>query len=253
MKDILRLIRNFCFSNQSRKIQSLIILKNICLPDYRLCWPQMDWWTNRYFNRYLRSVGELPDGLNTHRKWMLLQLLRMISGVEGDTAECGVYKGASSWLICDFKRKNNIAGKHYLFDSFQGLSVPTENDGKFWREGALTAGESEVIDNLNEFLDMVELMPGWIPNKFAEVSSRSFSFVHVDVDLEKPTKDSIDFFYPRLNIGGIFLCDDYGFDTCPGATKVIDEFLQSKPEKMIHLDNGGGFFIKGKKVFNNLS
>lgn len=48
------------------------------------------------------------------------------------------------------------------------------------------------------------------------------------VDLYEPTKDSIEFFYDKLNVGGIFLCDDYGFTSCPGATKAIDEFLVDK-------------------------
>ena len=53
------------------------------------------------------------------------------------------------------------------------------------------------------------------------------------------------FFYPRLVPGGIVVCDDYGFPTCPGATSAVDEFLADKPEKMLSLASGGGFAIKG--------
>src|ERR1700677_3816631 len=35
------------------------------------------------------------------RKWCLKYLLKLIEAVPGDTAECGVYKGASSYLICE--------------------------------------------------------------------------------------------------------------------------------------------------------
>ena len=80
------------------------------------------------------------------------------------------------------------------------------------------------------------------------MAAKQFSFVHVDVDLEQPTRDSIEFFYDRLTIGAIFLCDDYACTTCPGATAVIDEYLKAKPEKMIRLPGGGGFFIKGTKT-----
>jgi hypothetical protein len=98
---------------------------------------------------------------------------------------------------------------------------------------------------------MIQIMRGWIPSRFAEVAEKKFSFVHIDVDLEKPTRDSLEFFYPRLSDGGILLCDDYGFDTCPGVTAAIDEFLALKPEKPIQLDAGGCFFIKGKGVYDN--
>ena len=43
-------------------------------------------------------------------------------------------------------------------------------------------------------------------------------------------------------------CDDYACTTCPGATKALDDFLKDRPEKMIALDAGAGFFIKGQVV-----
>ena len=50
-----------------------------------------------------------------------------------------------------------------------------------------------------------------IPTRFDEVADRSFCFVHVDVDLFEPTRESIAFFYPRMVPGGVMLFDDYGF------------------------------------------
>jgi hypothetical protein len=48
-----------------------------------------------------------------------------------------------------------------------------------------------------------------------------------------------------MNEGGVIVCDDYGFTSCPGATKAVNQLLQNKPEKMISLSGGGGFLIKG--------
>lgn len=76
------------------------------------------------------------------------------------------------------------------------------------------------------------------------IETLEFSFVHIDVDLYQPTYDSIAFFYPRMNSGGILVCDDYGFTSCPCATKAVDEFLFDKPEKMISMSGGGGLMIK---------
>src|SRR6266536_453287 len=52
-----------------------------------------DFW--RFYTRYV--------GIDTHeaeRKYCLSNLLHLADDVEGDTAEAGVYKGASSYLIC---------------------------------------------------------------------------------------------------------------------------------------------------------
>ena len=64
------------------------------------------------------------------------------------------------------------------------------------------------------------------------------------MDLFQPTLDSLEFFYQRTNKGGVIICDDYGFSSCPGASKAVDQFLENKKEKMLFLSGGGGFFIK---------
>jgi hypothetical protein len=66
----------------------------------------------------------------------------------------------------------------------------------------------------------------------------------VDVDLYEATLGSLDFFYPRLVPGGMLVCDDYGFTTCPGATRAVDEFMSGRPEPIIHLPTGQGLVIK---------
>ena len=218
------------------------------MPAYRLAWYQVDWWVDPEFEKLLERFGE-PRSLNAHRKWMVGQLVRLTAALPGDTAECGVYKGASSWLIADANRKSDAgrARVHHVFDSFEGLSEPGDNDLPYWSRGALACGLDEVRAALAEFGDSVRFYRGWIPSRFAEVEGTAFCFVHIDVDLYQPTRDSIAFFYERLTPGGVLVCDDYGFATCPGATRACDELLATKREKMIRLPDGGGFFIKGTK------
>lgn len=245
MIELLRFLKNIASVDEGRRLSALKAIADRLLPDYRLTWPQMAWWDDESFNGYLDEFGERA-GFNTHRRWMLSQLLRLISSVPGNTAECGVFEGSSSWLICSgVQRKGRT---HHLFDSFQGLSAPAEKDGGYWQQGDLAAGEEVVAAKLASFKDMIVFHKGWIPDRFTDVADEQFAFVHVDVDLRQPTFDSIEFFYQRLSPGGILLCDDYGFTSCPGATEAADSFLADKPEKMIALDAGGGFFIKGLPV-----
>jgi O-methyltransferase len=214
------------------------------LPEYRFKWPQMDWWNDAEFTAYLARFGEL-EGNDTDRRYTVAQLLRLVSAVEGDTAEVGAFKGAMSWLIC---KAGGHARVHHIFDSFEGLSEPSAIDGEHWSKGDLSCGEDAVHRNLAQFAGQFRTYKGWVPKRFPEVEAARFAFVHIDVDLYQPTRDSIEFFHPRLNVGGILICDDYGFSTCPGATKACNDFLASKPEKMIGLSGGGGFLIKGAQT-----
>jgi O-methyltransferase len=229
------------------RFYALVKLGRWLMPEYRFHWPQIDWWRNHNFNDYLQRFGELR-ALNSDRRWMVYQLMRLIADVPGDTAECGVFQGAGSYLIA---RSAGIhpqhARTHFVFDSFQGLSAPALPDGSYWQTGDLACGLDRVKANL-QTVNNVSWHQGWIPERFPDVAGRKFSFVHIDVDLYEPTRDSIQFFYPRMSTGGIIVCDDYGFTTCPGAIKAVDEFLADKPEKMISLPSGGGFLVKDCKT-----
>ncbi len=226
------------------RFQLLVRLGAWLYPGFRFKWPQLAWLDDREFNAFLARFGE-QSGLNAERRWMVKELLRLVADVPGDTAECGAFEGAGSYIIC----KANAASQrhrrhHHIFDSFEGMSAPVARDGSFWSRGDMARGEDLVRRNLAEFRD-VTLHKGWIPARFPDVADRRFAFVHIDVDLYEPTRDSIAFFYERLNPGGILVCDDYGFTTCPGATAAVHEFLDGKPEAMIALTGGAGYFVKG--------
>ena len=53
----------------------------------------------------------------------------VINNIEGDMVECGVWRGGSSMLIALtlLKFKNN-SRKLYLYDTFEGMSTPTDID-----------------------------------------------------------------------------------------------------------------------------
>lgn len=191
-----------------------------------------------FFDYYHKFVGKSYNSAD--RKFFLRSLLSLVDHLPGDTAECGAYYGASSWLICEHFRGADKT--HHVFDSFEGLSAPSASDGGFWRQGDMKVGEDIVRERLAKY--DVTIYKGWIPERFAEIINNRFCFVHVDVDLYQPSLDSLHFFYPRLICGGIILCDDYGFATCPGAKEAFDKYMADKPEEIIHAPTGQGFIVK---------
>ncbi len=198
------------------------------------------WLTDEEFfafhRRFVGDTRHTADG-----KFFLRSLLGLVEHLPGDTAECGAYRGASSWLICErFKRSEK---RHFVFDSCEGLSAPGPVDGHHWTKGDLCMPEDVLRANLSSF-PAATILRGWIPSRFAEVADRRFCFVHIDVDLYQPTLDAVSFFYQRMVEGGIILFDDYGCVDCPGATAAIDRMMTGKPEKIIDVPTGQAFVVK---------
>lgn len=192
--------------------------------------------------------GSEPPTRILDRRFTLINFARSVRDLDGSTAECGVYRGVGSALICKALEGTYREGrKHLGFDSFAGLPAPTAPDlpakQQAWQEGDFKTVETDTRRALAGF-PFCDLVQGWIPACFAPAASRTFRLVHIDVDLYDPTKASLEFFYPRMVDRGVLLFDDYGHVTCPGARKAIDEFFQSRPEKVVELTCGQAFVIR---------
>jgi O-methyltransferase len=186
--------------------------------------------------------GDLP-GLPLDCCQLLFSVARGVGArhVSGDTAECGVRYGKSSFFILNGLR--DPQRPHHLCDSFEGLSQPTAADAETggrrdaWAAGDLEADERITREQLKDF-PQCQFHRGWIPECFAGLENRRFALVHIDVDLYEPTRAAFEFFYPRLSPGGVMICDDYGFASCPGARKAVDEYFADKPDVPIELPSG---------------
>jgi Macrocin-O-methyltransferase (TylF) len=181
------------------------------------------------------------------RKFAMKELLKLALPLDGDVAECGVFRGASAFLLAKGIASLAPEKKLHLFDSFAGLSEPKpELDGSHWHSGDLACGLAEVASNLKQYANLIVFQPGWIPEKFSEASEKQFCFVHVDVDLFAPTHDALAFFGPRMVPGGLIVCDDYGFETCPGARRAMDEYARASGQTVVHLPTGQGIISVGR-------
>lgn len=186
--------------------------------------------------------GDMP-GATLDRSQLLFSVAKSIAarGIAGDSVECGVRYGKSSYFILHGLR--DAQRPHHLCDSFAGLSAPTAadtaNGGRrdVWRAGDLSVNEPVVQTNLKDF-PQCQFHRGWIPACFAGLEANKFALVHVDVDLYEPTLAAFEFFYPRLVPGGMMVCDDYGFASCPGARKAVDEYFSGRPDALIELPSG---------------
>lgn len=216
---------------------------------FRLYNKNLNWYKDAEYQKTWAGFAESKGEKNIHeRRFNLFNFARALRSVPGDLVECGLFKGAGSYLML---AASAGTGKHlHGFDSFEGLSAPKAEDRTktseafVWQENDLAVGEEIVERNLAEFAGQFTLYKGWIPERFSSVADRKFSLVHIDVDLYEPTLAAAEFFFSRLQPGGLIVCDDYGFDTCPGATKAMDQVAAHHGLSTVHLTTGQGLLFK---------
>lgn len=211
-----------------------------------------------YFEGLKQAKVEWSDNLPKQcRFYSLQQSVEFVlkQDLIGDFAECGCWKGHSSYIIASILYGNQFVGEFHIFDIFEGgLSVKDTEDKNLRfelnrqaleRESKIFfSTEEEVKANLSSF-QFIRLYKGWIPERFKEVANKKFAFVHIDVDLYQPTRDSLEFFYPKLPKNGCIVVDDYGYCQFPGSKKAVDEFLKNNSCYMFYeLPMGGCFIIK---------
>src|ERR1700688_658993 len=148
--------------------------------------------------------------------------LRGTAKVPGDIAEVGVYRGGSARLICEEKGERAL----HLFDTFEGLPQATEWDPKF-RKGGFASSLDQVQGYLRQFPG-VHYHKGMFPDTAQGLDDSSFSFVHLDVDLYQSTLSGLEWFYPRLNRGGVLISLDYTI--VKSVRKAFDAFFIDKSD-----------------------
>ena len=220
--------------------------------------PQTAYETDTEFNaRYDRAqamtqMAASDNALRRQRHYTLNHLLKNLEGVPGHFCELGCWRGLSAYQTAEHIRGHHRGARFCILDSFEGLSEYREEDkpaqGYDYEamRRVLSCPEDIVKNNLREF-DFISYHKGWIPDQFHEVADLRFCWVHIDVDLYRPIKDSIEFFFPRLAPNGIMVFDDYGCSIFPGAKLAVDEFLAARPRDdafFLPLTSGQAFLVK---------
>ena len=146
----------------------------------------------------------------------------------GAFAEVGVFKGASAKLLCEVKGERPL----HLFDTFEGLPKPIRNDNNVHKQGQFAYRLEGVQAYLKDYQN-VHYHKGIFPDSAADMPELKYSFAHFDVDLYEGTLACLEYFYPRMNPGGIMLSHDYGI--LVGVETAFTEFFADKPEEVIEL------------------
>ena len=175
--------------------------------------------------------------------------------IPGAFVECGVWRGGSVLgmlltLLDEGSRERDV----YLYDTFEGMTQPGEEDTspleqpalETWRsaqEKGETAWSYLFDESFNE--DTVranvlssgypaerlhfvrgpveETIPGTVPDRIA--------LLRLDTDWYESTRHELEHLFPRLVPGGVLIVDDYGH--WEGARRAFDEYVAATGERLL--------------------
>lgn len=185
--------------------------------------------------------------VDKYRCYELWELMDQVKSIKGDILEVGVWRGGTAGLIASKAKINGMKKKVYLADTFEGVVKISKAD-TFYKGGEHDDTSEKIVrellsDRLN--LSNYELLTGIFPEETGKiVEDKRFCFCHIDVDVYDSAKDITNWIWDKLEIGGIIVYDDYGFNTCDGVTRFVNEERLKENRIIIYNLNGHAVEIK---------
>jgi len=212
-----------------------------------------DIYSNKNFVKIMNECKEFTM-TSTERMFGLFTAVEYIikNNIHGDIVECGVWRGGSSMIIAKTLMLHNQTNrKIYMYDTYEGMSEPTEHDVDFTGRDANNtfnqivdeAGKpvwcyadlDDVTANMkrtNYPLENIIFVKGkveeTIPNTLPQAD---IALLRLDTDWFESTYHEFIHLYPKLVDNGVLLIDDYGH--WQGAREATDRYFLENGVNML--------------------
>jgi O-methyltransferase len=180
--------------------------------------------------------------VDRYRCYELYMLAKQVQNLDGNILEVGVWKGGTAKLLRYFVAENQNV---FLADTFSGV-VKASNEDSLYKGGEHSDTSETIVKNLFGHLadSNTIFLKGIFPEDTGNVvKGFNFKFVHIDVDTHNSAKDTFNFIWSQVVVGGIIVFDDYGFNGCEGVTNFFNELSLTNAVKLYNI-NGHGIIIK---------
>jgi O-methyltransferase len=190
--------------------------------------------------------------------------------IPGDFAECGVWRGGSVLAVIATLQELGVDDRDiHLFDTFEGMTAPTEHDTS-------AVGDAPAVDTWNEARqtgerawnglfdartfneqavrelllatgypeERLHFIRGPVEETLPDHTPDGLALLRLDTDWYESTKAEMEHMYPRLAQGGVLIIDDYGH--WEGARRAVDEYLAAQDVALLlsRIDYTGRIAVK---------
>lgn len=199
------------------------------------------WLTDETFSKVYESIrhNTLVDRTRCYAHYLLMEQIKKISG---DILEVGVWRGGTAGLFAQLAPEKTI----YLADTFEG--VVKSSEWEHYEDKAHSDTSEELVRDFLHGLNVsnFELLKGIFPEDTgSKVQGKKFSYVHIDVDVYQSAKDTFEYIWEQVVLGGMVVFDDYGFiSACAGVHQFVNEIKGDNDKLFLQNLNGHAYIVK---------
>jgi len=205
------------------------------------------WLEDFEFQRVYAQIKEntLVDIYRCFELWEIVEKIHKLEN-SASLIEVGVWKGGTAGIIGKKLALLDAQSTFYIADTFSGVAKATKKD-KFYIGGEHADTSQEIVESLlKDKYNHYKILKGIFPDDTSHIIpvDEKFGFCHVDVDVYESANGIVDWIWNKMIPGGIIVFDDYGFHTCNGITRYVNEQKSLTDRIIIHNLNGHALMIK---------
>jgi hypothetical protein len=167
------------------------------------------------------------------------------NSIPGAFVECGVWRGGSMMTVAlILKALGDTSRELWLYDTFEGMTEPTNDDLRFdgelakkemditiAKEGAwCRAGLEDVKANIYSTgypKEKIHFVKGMVENTIPVSIPTDIALLRLDTDWYESTRHELQHLFPLVHPDGVLVVDDYGHWS--GSQRAVDEYFARSP------------------------
>jgi O-methyltransferase len=191
--------------------------------------------------------------------------------IPGALAECGVWRGGSVLAMLLILEEMGADDRDvYLYDTFEGMTAPTEHDTSRFDEPAVDAWQEaerrgvrvhgelfgpevfsqdsvrETLRNSGYPVERLHLVKGPVEETIPATAPEQIALLRLDTDWYESTRHELEHLYPLLSPAGVLIIDDYGH--WEGARRAVDEYFAERRAPLFsRVDYSGRMAVKPER------
>ena len=189
-----------------------------------------------------RSMG---SAVQRYTMWQSVNFV-LVNEIPGDIVEFGVWRGGMSMIAAEVVGRRQQQRGIYLFDTFEGMTAPSDHDFELYggvsasallsrvrnRPGKMSIWAHASLDDVRLGMSTTSISPqnvhyvvGDVFRTVPEQLPKLISVCRIDLDWYDSTLYALESAWPRISDGGVLIFDDY--DHWAGAREAVDQFFSS--------------------------